>query len=560
MRTAAPRRPRPARAAARRARARRAAATQIRYCGESTLPRRRRPRRQRGREHQVARRRRPRASSRAGRPRPAASSEQQPTPAPSAAGCSRPSERWLATLEASPSAEPVERRGAPGRQALDLHRAVEVVADRVDRARGDTASAREPRRPATRRARARRCQASRRRRRATSQASATGAATSGKPFVIAPRPSTAMPGRGRRAQSSSSAPSVSAIGARSKCVRTSAPQSSGISAAASMARRAVAPGARRQRAAEQHHRRRQQSVQPAKASRKVSSPVPTRPGSAIAGAASGGYSKKTSRYGSAAVEHAARRSVRYTKRSFTRSSDHGRDPEGERPAGSEQGQRRRRRRASCGDQLALGRRRRLGVAARAARAPRREQRHEHERQRTRRRTGRTSASRPAGARSAPPPPSAATWRAVRPPRHERHEQRQRRRRRPSRRSAASRATRLAPDAERRRAPGLVADRAVVELAQAAVRHERQRPRAPRVSEPARAPKHERRAGAANSGASASGANLAAAPSPSATPPSAPRAARAEREGEQRAHARERDQRVVGVRLERERRVRVGRPA
>ena len=180
--------------------------------------------------------------------------------------------------------------------------------------------------------------------------------------------------------------------------------------------------------------------------------------------------------------------------------------------------------------------------------------------RTRRRTGRTSASSRAAARSAPrrraPPPARASLRAGR----TRRAARARARRDLDRASAASRARRLPPDAERRGAAGLVADRAVVELAQAAVGTngstataiDRQR-RARRAR--AATPAARRRA---NSGASASGANFAAAPSPTQ-----PRRARERRAGasvgQQRGHADERDERVVRVRLEHERGVRVGRP-
>ncbi len=69
-------------------------------------------------------------------------------------------------------------------------------------------------------------------------------------------------------------------------------------AAASMARRALPPVAR----ARPPHRSTTAAppakVQSANAQRKLSSPVPSTPGSAIAGAASGGYSNAMSRYGS----------------------------------------------------------------------------------------------------------------------------------------------------------------------------------------------------------------------------------------------------------------------
>ncbi len=90
-----------------------------------------------------------------------------------------------------------------------------------------------------------------------------------------------------------------------------APQTSGMAAAASSARCTSPPV----RAASAPQRSTTpaaiSSVQPAKTSLKVSSPVPRSPGSAITGAASGGYSKKTSRYGSCPSSTGAAK-VRYT--------------------------------------------------------------------------------------------------------------------------------------------------------------------------------------------------------------------------------------------------------
>ena len=95
--------------------------------------------------------------------------------------------------------------------------------------------------------------ASRRPWRAASQASTTGAATSGKPLVITASPSTARPARRRPATTSRRASRVSPIGARSKCVLSMAPQTSGMAAAASSGALHVPPGPGRQRAAEEHH-------------------------------------------------------------------------------------------------------------------------------------------------------------------------------------------------------------------------------------------------------------------------------------------------------------------
>ena len=80
------------------------------------------------------------------------------------------------------------------------------------------------------------------------------------------------------------------------------------------------------------------SVQSANAQRKLSAPVPSTPGSAIAGAASGGYSNAMSRYGSAAVQQ------RLGEAAVDEQVVHalvgpGRDPERQRPSGDEQGER-----------------------------------------------------------------------------------------------------------------------------------------------------------------------------------------------------------------------------
>jgi hypothetical protein len=69
-------------------------------------------------------------------------------------------------------------------------------------------------------------------------------------------------------------------------------------AAASMAWRALPPVARARPPQSSTTAAPPARVQSANAQRKPSSPVPNTPGSAIAGAASGGYSKAMSRYGS----------------------------------------------------------------------------------------------------------------------------------------------------------------------------------------------------------------------------------------------------------------------
>ena len=103
---------------------------------------------------------------------------------------------------ASPTPTRLERREHHRRRALHLGRTVEVVAQRVGEARRRTAPP-PRRRPAasTAASAAAPCSAARRSPRATSQASATGATTSGNPFVSTARPSTASRGaRPRRAE------------------------------------------------------------------------------------------------------------------------------------------------------------------------------------------------------------------------------------------------------------------------------------------------------------------------------------------------------------------------
>ena len=179
--------------------------SQIMYWGESTLPsaakaqhRRRAPpstSRRAGRRDVAGDGRRrstpPARSSNSGSPRPATRR---------GAGAPSPSERMSSlTLSGLTRPERVEARGrAMAGDALDLHRALEVVADGVERAR--RARRRAPRRAGDAGPRAARPPCGLPRAappRPTSQASATGAATSGKPLVIAPRPSTASPERGR---------------------------------------------------------------------------------------------------------------------------------------------------------------------------------------------------------------------------------------------------------------------------------------------------------------------------------------------------------------------------
>jgi hypothetical protein len=72
-----------------------------------------------------------------------------------------------------------------------------------------------------------------------------------------------------------------------------------MSAAASIARRGSPPVARASAPQRATTATAPPSVQTAYAQRNVSSPVPARPGSAISGAASGGYSNAMSRYGRA---------------------------------------------------------------------------------------------------------------------------------------------------------------------------------------------------------------------------------------------------------------------
>ena len=152
---------------------------------------------------------------------------------------------------------------------------------------------------------------------------------------------------------------------------------------------------------------------------------------------------------------------------------------------------------------------------------------------TRRRRSRTSASRSSWTAIVTAAASAATWTGVLRRGHERDRDRERRRQRADERLQELERRRLAPDAERRAASRLVAERAVVDLAQAAVGDEgddrRPRDRDANATENHSAPRQRRSPSAvANSGASAAGPNLAAARerrrAPRAPAPSAARAA------------------------------------
>ena len=83
-------------------------------------------------------------------------------------------------------------------------------------------------------------------------------------------PSTASPQRGRPLQSSNSAPSRNATGARSKWVRIIAPHSSGVSAAASSARWLLPPVRAASTAQSSITAAANRNIQPANASRKES--------------------------------------------------------------------------------------------------------------------------------------------------------------------------------------------------------------------------------------------------------------------------------------------------
>ena len=119
----------------------------------------------------------------------------------------------------------------------------------------------------------------------------------------------------------------------------------------------------------------------------------------------------------------------------------------------------------------------------------------------------------------------------------------------------------APDAERRAARGLVAEGAVVELAQPPVGQQREQDHEPRRAAKATAKRSASRASAArrvpaaNSGASASGPNLAAAPQRDRQR----RGRRASRAASRAASSGDRDELVVAVDVERVERVGVGEP-
>ena len=310
---------------------------QITNCGESTLPKSAKASvAGEARQHELPRRR--------GRPGPpAAPRGPTSTPANSAAtapsaSCRRPSDRWLDTLTASPMPDGVERRAATSRRrALDLHGPVEVVARRHPRRR----------------------RATRRRRPSATTAIVAAHASAALPRLAAAaarRPATRAPPARPRAGTASSSPRGRARPGRHAAGRGTgaaarragwrrgrrrsgcAParrRRSGIRAAANMARRGSPPVARASAPQSSTTAAAPASVQTANAQRKLSSPVPSRPGSAISGAASGGYSKAKSRYGSPPSSSGSAK-PRYTNRSFTRSSRPWRHPERERPAGHEQ--------------------------------------------------------------------------------------------------------------------------------------------------------------------------------------------------------------------------------
>ena len=269
---------------------------QITNCGESTLP---------NRAKAIVPARLASTSSRGVRPTRAASSATRPHEHAGEERRHRSGGVMLAArrIDGSTRSPRPRRRGHPARahhrrRALDLHRSVEVVADGIRGAVGrdghggqrhdrDRGRARERALPAPRGGWPR----------ATSQASATGTATSGKQLRHRAEAEHGQPGtravaaeeqRGRRAGC--------ATGKTSKWVRTQRAAQERHQGRREHGAARVAAGRPRKRAAEEHHG---PPRRPASRARMPSGSSPRRcraaPGSAISGAASGGYSNAKSR-------------------------------------------------------------------------------------------------------------------------------------------------------------------------------------------------------------------------------------------------------------------------
>ena len=202
--------------------------------------------------------------------------------------CRRPSDRWLDTLTASPMPTAVEPAAAPVAGELSIWTGpVELVADGIRgsvgrdgdggkrRSTAIVAAQREAALPAPRGGRPR----------TTSHASATGTATSGN------SPSSSPPGRARRGRHaagrgtrSSRPPSRMATGTASKCVRTSAPQEERHQGCREHGpARVAARNALRARRRAAPRPLRQPGSRRRRPGGRSSSPVPSRPGSAISG-------------------------------------------------------------------------------------------------------------------------------------------------------------------------------------------------------------------------------------------------------------------------------------
>ena len=144
--------------------------------------------------------------------------------------------------------------------------------------------------------------ASRRPRRCQTYDSASGTSTAGKSLAATASPRIPKPSRWRSQSSAASAARTSAIGQRSKRVKTTEPSRSGKTAIAARTATTlvrVAPSAARIRPAQTIASAPQSAIVPSKARRNAGwSPLSLRSaGSTNIGSAAGGYSSRKSRYG-----------------------------------------------------------------------------------------------------------------------------------------------------------------------------------------------------------------------------------------------------------------------
>jgi hypothetical protein len=133
--------------------------------------------------------------------------------------------------------------------------------------------------------------------RPASHTSAMSASSPGKSFVIVPSPSNRNASSRRSRASASSPPSASAIGSGSKCVRTDAPIATGASTSSQATVSPSRPPPAR-RAASCWPATRQSAMSTPNVQAIDAGSRPNTPASQSGSAASGGYSKPKSRYGS----------------------------------------------------------------------------------------------------------------------------------------------------------------------------------------------------------------------------------------------------------------------